>query len=133
MYSLPIRLGAPAVPGISATVTLVDSTVTFGKMGLRMNNIHRVIMAFPGLDQAGTLTGYKSPDGGANWYQDTFAPSGSTTLPATVAAQTATVTTEFDIDVSTADDVKFTFTAGGTAPTVWKPVITLEPKRVSGV
>ena len=134
--NLPIRLGAPAAPALNATVVLFDSTVTFGKMGLRMNGVHRVLYSFPGLNQASAasgLKGYKSPDGGANWYPATFAPAGDpNALPLTIAADTGSDSDEVDIDVSGDDDVKFTFTAG-TAPTVWGPVITLEGKRVSGV
>ena len=132
-----IRLGAPAAPTSGAIVTLFDSTVTFNKAGLRMMGIRRVTLEFPGLDQAsaaGGLIGYTSPDKGANWYKATFAPAGdANALPQTVAAQTASDCDSFDIDVQDHDDVKFTLTAGATGPTVWKPVITLLPKRVSGV
>ena len=131
-----IRIGAPDAPALNATVVLVDTTALFGKMGLRMNGIHRITLSFPGLDQASAadgLNGYTSPDHGANWYADTFATSSTPGLPQTVAAQTATATASFDIDVTPFDDVKLTFTAGATGPTVWKPVIVLEIKRVSGV
>ena len=132
-----IRIGAPAAPGNNATVTLVDTTAIFGKSGLRMNGIHRVCMSFPGLDQdsaASGLKGYSSPDHGANWYPCTFAPSGDpAALPLTVAAATVSDFTSYDVDVTTHDDVKFTFTAGATGPTVWAPVLVLEVKRVSGV
>jgi hypothetical protein len=132
-----IRIGAPAAPGNNEVVNLVDTTGLFGKSGLRMNSIHRITLSFPGLDQASAaagLIGYTSPDHGANWYKDTFAPAGDpSALPATVAAQTASATASFDIDVTPFDDVKITFTAGATGPTVWTPVIVLEIKRVSGV
>jgi hypothetical protein len=131
-----IRIGAPPAPGNDATVVLVDTTALFGKMGLRMNGIHRITLSFPGLDQASAadgLKGYTSPNHGGNWYVDTFATASTPGLPQTVAAQTATATASFDIDVTPFDDVKITFTAGATGPTVWTPVIVLEIKRVSGV
>jgi hypothetical protein len=137
MFSQPIRISAPPVPANNGTVSLVDTTYVLGKLGLRANGIHRIIISFPGLDQASAasgMIGYKSPNKGTNWYQDTFAPSGGpSALPLTVPAATDTSIPEYDIDVSTADEVKITFTAGAAAPTVWFPVITLEPKRVSGV
>ena len=132
-----IRIGAPAAPGANATVVLFDSTVTFNKAGLRMMGIHRVVVSFPGLDTPSLtagLIGYTSPDKGTNWYKATMAPAGdANALPQTVAAQTASDSDGFDIDVSDVDDFKLTYTATGTAPTVWKPVIMLLPKRVSGV
>jgi hypothetical protein len=116
-----IEFGAPAVPAINGVAVLFDSTVFFNKMGLSMMRVGRVQLAFPGLDQAGTLTGYTSKDKGATWNQ--FAFGGGTTLPATVAADTTTDHSSYDIFVATEKDVKFTFTAGGTAPTVWNPTI----------
>lgn len=118
-----IGIGAPPVPANNGTAVLFDSTVVF-KGGLQMNGIGRIEISFPGLDQASAasgLKGYSSPDGGANWYPFKF---GSTVLPATVAAATADDFSAYDIFVGTEKDVKITFTAGATAPTVWKPIIT---------
>lgn len=133
---MDIKVGPPSAPGNNATVTLLDTTKVFGQQGLRANGIHRVILAFPGLSHAsatGGLLGYVSPDHGTNWYRNTFAPSGDpAALPLTVNAATATDFDTFDIDVTAFDDVKFTFTAGATGPTTWKPTITLELKRVAG-
>lgn len=132
-----IKLEAPAVPTAGATVTLLDTSVALGKLGLRALGYHRVLISFPGLDQASAangLIGYASPDHGTTWRQETFAPSGDpNALPQTVAAATATGFSVFDIDITAHEEVKFTFTASGSAPTVWTPVIVLEAKRVAGV
>ena len=116
-----IDFGAPAVPAINGTAVLFDSTVFFNKMGLSMMRIGRVQLGFPGIDGTpGTLTGYTSNDKGATWNQFAF---GLASLPATVAVDTTTDHNSYDIFVATEKDVKFTFTAGATAPTVWKPTI----------
>jgi hypothetical protein len=125
-----IGVGAPAAPGNNATVTLFDSTVTFSKMGLQANQITRIRFDFAGLNQASAtngLVGYKSSDKGATWHPCSFAYNGSlATLPATVAADTGSDSSSYDIAIASASDVKFTFTAGATGPTVWAPVITLQ-------
>jgi hypothetical protein len=124
-----IKVGPPTKPGNNATVTLLDSTVTFSKAGLSAKGIGRVTMSFPGIDQAsasGGLIGYTSPDKGTTWYPKTFAAVGSvSTLPATVAADTGADSSSFDIFVGTEEDVKFTYTAGATAPTLakWAPIL----------
>lgn len=128
MYSFQtIRVGAPAAPAAGATATLLDSTTL--KVGLATMGIQRVRIGFPGLDQpsaASGLKGYKSTDRGATWYEATFTTAGSAaTLPATVAADTGSDSDSYDIFVGTDADVKFTFTASGTGPTIWAPVITL--------
>lgn len=127
MHFQTIQVGAPAVPANNGTAVLFDSTTL--KVGLPMLGIQRVRISFPGLNQASAangLKGYKSPDKGANWYEATFASDGSsTTLPATVAADTGSDSDCFDIFVGTERDVKFTFTAGAAAPTIWTPVIIL--------
>lgn len=135
-----IRLEVPARPTAGATVTLLDTSVALGKLGLRSLGYHRVLFSFPSLDQAsatGGLIGYTSGDHGTTWDQCAFAPaSDPNALPQTVAASTATDCDSFDIDVTPHDDVKFTFTAGGTAPSAasWaQVVIILEVKRVAGV
>jgi hypothetical protein len=120
-----IRVPAPAVPANGATVTLMDSTVHM-KGGLAMMGIGRVHISFPKLDQAsaaGGLIGYTSEDDGATWDAFAFSVGGSGGLPATVAAATASDYSAYDIFVDTAEDVKFTFTAGATAPSAagWKP------------
>jgi len=115
-----IRVLPPTVPGNNATVTLFDSTVTFKKMGLATHNVGRVKFSFPGLSQpsaASGLIGYVSGDGGTNWYQSTMSASGSSTsLPATVPADTGTDNAAYDVYVGCYADVKFTFTAAATAP-----------------
>jgi hypothetical protein len=122
------RVGAPAAPAANGTVTLFNSATQLAG-GLAANGVERVRFDFAGLDQASAvdgLKGYKSPDGGDNWYANTFSAVGSVAaLPTTVTAQTATDGFSVDIYVGTAGDVKFTFTAGDLAPTVFKPVITL--------
>ena len=122
-----IGIGAPSAPANGGTVTLFDSTVSF-KGGLRMNGIGRIELDFAGLDHASAtngLIGYKSPDKGATWFPCAFSVAGSsTTLPVTVAADTGSDSSSYDIFVGTADDVKITFTAGTPAPTYWKPTIT---------
>jgi hypothetical protein len=120
-----IKIGAPAAPANNGTVVLFDSTVHL-KGGLAQNGIGRVRLSFPGLDQASAadgLKGYTSPDKGATWYPFKF---GGTVLPATVAADTGADHDAFDIFVGTEEDVKFEFTAGAAAPTVWTPIITLQ-------
>jgi hypothetical protein len=131
-----IRVEVPAVPTTGATVTLFDSSVALGKMGLRVAGIHRVTMAFPGLDVASAtdgLIGYTSPNKGTTWYPCSFAYEGFDGLPDTVPVDSGDGGYALDVDVTPHDDVKFTFTAGATPPAVWKPVIILVTKRVSGV
>lgn len=123
-----VRVAPPAAPGNNATVTLFDSTQVFGKKMMRTLGIGRVHLSFTGLDQASAasgLAGYQSGDGGVNWDPFAFGYSGSATgtLPATVAAATASDSSTFDIFVGVSDDVKFTFTAGATGPSTWRPVI----------
>ena len=128
-----IGIGAPAVPTAGATVTLFDSSVVF-PIGLRATGIGRVQFDFAGLNQpsaASGLIGYKSNDRGATWHPCSFAVVGSaTSLPATVAADTGADSSSYDIFVGTADHVKFTFTASGTVPTVWAPIITVQAGNV---
>ena len=118
----PIKFGAPAVPTSGGTVTLFDSTV-YLKGGLAQNGVGRIRVSFPGLNQPSATNGlvtYSSPDHGAHWYQFPF---GGSTLPATVAADTGTDHSAYDIFVGVEDDIKITYTATATAPTVWTPVI----------
>jgi len=126
----PIRISPPAAPAANATVVLFDSTVVFANMGLAMMGITRVKLDFAGVNQpsaSGGLIGYKSSDKGATWNACSFAALGSaSSLPATVTADTGSDSCSYDIAVSSAADVKFTFTASGTGPTVWAPVITLQ-------
>jgi hypothetical protein len=77
---------------------------------------------------SGGLIGYKRGAKGTAWYPATFAPTGAANaLPQTVAADTGSDSNSYDIAVSTEFDVKFTFTASGTAPTAgWPPVVTLQ-------
>ena len=128
-----IRFGAPAAPANNGTVTLFDSTV-YLRGGLSNNNIRRVIISFPGLDQAsatGGLIGYQSPDKGTTWNPFKF---GLSTMPATVPIDDGTDSTSYNFLVSECEDVKFTFTAGAAAPTVWKPGIYAQVGNVqSGV
>jgi len=124
-----IGIGVPAAPAAGATVTLFDSTVSF-LGGLRMHGIGRVEIDFAGLDQpsaASGLIGYKLAPDGTTWKKCAFTVVGaSTSLPATVAADTGTDSSSYDIFVGTADHVKFTFTASGTGPTdktCWPPKV----------
>jgi hypothetical protein len=119
-----IKFGNPpvAAPTANATVVLFDSTKHLPG-GLSQNGIGRIQISFIGLDQAsaaGGLIGYSSPDKGTTWYPFKF---GGTTLPATVAADTGADHSAYDIFVGTEEDVKFTFTAGATPPTVWTPMV----------
>lgn len=115
-----IQVAPPTKPANNGTVTLFDSTVAFSKMGLAMVNAGRFKLSFPGLSQASAtdgLKGYVSGDGGTTWSLNTFAASGgSAVLPATVAADSASDSDAFDIYIGCYPDVKFTFTAGATAP-----------------
>lgn len=123
-----IQIGAPAAPANNGTVVLFDSTTL--KVGLHLLGVTRVRLSFPGMNQASAadgLKGYKSTDKGANWYAATFSEAGAAaTLPATVAADTGSDSSSYDIPVLGERDVKFTFTAGATAPTIWAPIITLQ-------
>jgi hypothetical protein len=125
-----IRVGGQATPTAGSTVTLLDTKVMFGGMGLQAMGITRVKMSFPGLNQpsaAGGLIGYKK-DAAGTYHQATFAPSGApNAFPQTVAADTGTDSNAYDVAVSSELDVKFTFTASGTAPTAgWPPIVTLQ-------
>lgn len=132
-----IGIVGPAAPVAGATVTLADSTVNFGGLGLRALGITHLRLDFAGLDQpsaSGGLIGYKSPDKGTNWYKSAYVTSdSSTTLPATVAAQTSSDGSAYIIDLAGAPDAKFTWTASGTAPTVWPPTITWVRGKVATV
>ena len=124
-----VEVAAPAAPANNGTVTLFDSTKVFGPKNMRMFGVGRVQLDFQGLDQASAasgLIGYQSKDGGTTWTKFSFGYTGSAsgTLPATVPAATADDSTTYDIFVGACKDVKFTFTAGATAPTTgWPPVI----------
>jgi hypothetical protein len=113
------RLATTAAPDNAGTVTLFDSTKAF-KGGMRMHGVGRVKLAFPALSQAsaaGGLIGYISGDKGVTWNPCSFSAVGSSaTLPATVPADTGADSASYDIYVGPYDDVKFTFTAGATAP-----------------
>jgi hypothetical protein len=131
MESRAMQIGAPAAPGNNETVTLLDTAVLFNGAGLPLMGIRRVRLAFPGLDEDSAvsgLNGYVSPDKGTNWYIDTFeadaTPGG---LPVQVTAQDSEGFMWYDIAVVHAKDVKFTFTAGATGPSVWSPIIILDP------
>lgn len=128
--SVTIRVGCVAAPVAGATVTLFDSTATFPGCGLAMMGIDRIRFDFAGLDQpsaASGLIGYKSNDKGTTWYPSAFSASGSAeSLPCTVDADTGSDGDSYEVFIGTPGDVKFTFTASGTAPTTgWPPCITL--------
>ena len=114
-----MRLAPDAVPANNGTATLFDSTKSF-KGGLRMWGIGRLKLAFPGLDQASATSGlisYISGDKGVTWNPCAFASAGSgTVLPTTVAADTGSDNSAYDIYIGPYDAVKVTFTAGATAP-----------------
>ena len=118
-YFESIRLSPDAVPANNGTATLFDSTKSF-RGGLRMWGVGRVKLSFPALDQPSAsngLVGYVSGDHGTTWKQFAFNSTGSSaTLPATVAADTNTDSSAYDIFVGPYDDVKLTFTAAATAP-----------------
>lgn len=113
------RLATPTGPANEGTVTLFDSTQSF-KGGLSMHGVTRVELAFPGLSQAsatGGLIGYVSGNKGTTWTPCAFTSTGSSaSLPATVAADTGSDFSAYNILVMPYEDVKFTFTAGATAP-----------------
>lgn len=114
-----IQLSPPAVPANNGTATLFDSTVSFPG-GLRMWGIGRLKLSFPSLDRASAasgLIGYISGDKGVTWNPCAFTAVGSGgSLPATVAADTGSDNSSYDIFVGPYSDVKVTFTAGATAP-----------------
>lgn len=124
------QISAPPAPGNNATVVLFDSTKMPGAGMLSAMQIQRIKLDFNGLNQpsaASGLKGYKSDNGGANWYQCAFSLAGSgATLPQTVAADTGTDSTSYDIFIGSARDVKIEFTASGTGPTIWPRTITLQ-------
>lgn len=144
MYDTPIRVRPPTVPTAGATVTLFDSTVTFNKMGLQTMRVRRVLLGFPGLSQPSATNGliaYESGDKGVTWSQSTFASEEEIAadptagFPVTVDADTGADHDEFDVDVAGRRDVRFTFTASGTAPSAasWANVeIVLEVDRHAG-
>jgi len=123
-----IKIGPPTVPGNNATVTLFDSSIIPG--GLSTNKIARVRFDFAGINQDSAvlgLRGYKSPNRGTTWYEATF----DVALPIQITADTGADSMSVDINVTgLSDDVKFTYTAGATAPTVWSPTITLQTGSV---
>jgi hypothetical protein len=122
-----IRVGGQATPTAGSTVTLLDTKAMFGGMGLQAMGITRVKISFPGLNQpsaSGGLIGYKS-DAAGTYHPATF--GAAIALPKTVAADTGADSNSYDIPVSSELDVKFTFTASGTAPTAgWPPIVTLQ-------
>jgi len=123
-----VQVAAPSVPAGGATVTMFDSTKVFGAGNMNMMGGGRVSLSFPGLDVASAtngLKGYTSSDGGTTWDPFTFAVVGSSAqLPATVAICSATDYKSYDIFVANWRDVKFTYTADTSPPTVWRPVVT---------
>jgi hypothetical protein len=125
-----IRVGGQATPTAGSTVTLLDTKAMFGGMGLQAMGITRVKISFPGLNQpsaAGGLIGYKK-DAAGTYHPATLAPANdANALPQTVAADTGADSNAYNIAVSSELDVKFTFTASGTAPTAgWPPIVTLQ-------
>jgi hypothetical protein len=127
-FTTPIRLEIPTAPTAGNTATLFDSTVSFPGLGISGTGCHRIRLAFPGLDEDIILTGYVSQNSGTDWDIDTFeandVPGG---MPLTVSAQDSSGFMWYDISVRAFPDVRLTVTAGGTAPTVWRPIIMLEP------
>jgi hypothetical protein len=123
-----IRLSVPAVPANNGTATLFDSTKSFPG-GMRVWGIGRMKLSFPSLSQAsaaGGLIGYVSGDKGVTWNPCAFTATGSAAaLPATVAADTGSDNSAYDIFVGAQDDVKVTFTAGSTAPSAatWARIV----------
>ena len=123
-----VKVGPPARPANNGTVTLLDSTRDLPG-GLSANNVGRVTMSFPGIDQASAtsgLIGYSSVDKGVTWYKKAFTVVGTATaLPATVAADSGADSSSFDVYVGTEEDVKFTLTVGATTPTAakWLPIL----------
>jgi hypothetical protein len=125
MESFSIRVRPPTVPTAGATVTLLDTADLYKGLDLQTLGIKRVHLAFPGLSQPSAtdgLIGYESGDKGVTWSTSTFASveeiaaDPTAGLPITVAADTGADHDEFDFDVAGRSNVKFTFTASGTAP-----------------
>lgn len=125
MDSFPIRLAPPTVPVAGATATLLDTADLFKGLGIQALGIKRVSIGFPGLSQPSAtdgLKGYESGDKGTTWSISTFASveeiaaDPTAGLPDDVAADTGADHDEWDFDVAGRADVKFTFTASGTAP-----------------
>ena len=125
-----VQVSLPPAPSAGATVELFNSVKAFGAGMMGPLQIQRIRLDFAGMDQpsaASGLVGYKSPDGGTTWYQCAFSLTGSgNTLPQTVAKDTGTDSTSYDIFIGSARDVKFLFTASGTGPTIWPKSCTLQ-------
>lgn len=104
---------APAAPTSGQTVTLYEckDVVAAG--------IIRVIVTFYSLNQASAALGlksYGSANGGVNWDDNDF----NSTMPATVSATAVGVDIRHDFDIAGYLGFKVTYTAGVTAPTVWR-------------
>lgn len=138
MLAQSIGLGYPTVPGANETVVLFDSSLTFKGLELATLGITRLRFDFAGLDQpsaASGLKGYKSIDKGVTWHQSEFVCKGaSIIIPVQVTADTGSASCYYDIAISSARYVKFTFTAGAAPPTAgaWHPVITLQTDHPEG-
>jgi hypothetical protein len=109
----------PAAPGISATITLFDSTVAFGVGQMAALGIARVGVNFLNISHGSAASGFKaysSSNGGTTWDQIDFGSA----MPATVSASTPNVDDVRDFLVSQYPELKLTYTNGGTSPTPWR-------------
>jgi hypothetical protein len=112
----------PAAPTAGATIKLFDSTAAFGAGMLRLLDVRRVIVDFVNISHGSAASGlraYASTNGGTNW--DEVDHSG--TMPATVAASTATDDDIKNFKVDAYSDWKLEYTNGASQPTTWRVTV----------
>ena len=132
--SLKVKV-VSATPGTDSNVYVIfDSTVTFGvgidgdprNQTLNAHDISRVIFALEN-SHLGTIKSYESSNKGANW--DQFGGD----IAVAGASPATDITGPYDFLVDTYDDVRITWTNGGTAQDPWRPSIKLvRGDRASG-
>lgn len=112
-----------ALPGISATVVIFDSTAAFGPKQLRHVPLARISFAVMN-SHTGTLKASRSSNGGTNW--DVF-DSRAVTVPAS-----NTISGPYDYLIDTYEDFKLEFVNDGTAQTTWRPELKGHENRQPG-
>lgn len=109
MSSLPIarfKYTGTALPGISETVKLFDTTVAFpGKRGLPASGIEMFVLHLS-TEETGTLNAYKSQDRGTTW---------TLIHTSTLTTVNTLLTTRRVFDVAAFEDFKIEFVNSTTA------------------
>lgn len=103
-----IKYTGSALPGNAEVVSLFDTTVSCPRGWATNANLHTYHVNIKH-DQTGTVKGYKSEDGGTNWYQ--FYDSGVLAIP--------TYTSDIVQSIEGMRDFKFTWTNGANPQTAF--------------